>query len=217
MRASRYKGMSAKVRPVISTLWAVFATGAALFLGWRTYSDGAALARLEGRDKLDAFMTQVRRDYLMHCIEETEALRPLHASRFQTLIEVAGVDVTSPPYDAPCRRIAAPGPVGGLSIESRPIKTAPAYESWAHFDLVATKKAVLWIEDVPLPFSISMENWDRVKTNHAEMLAKSRQCTTDENAKSEHAFAVVQCYWALDEKFEPRLYRVETLRRPGPD
>lgn len=198
------------LRAFVGHAWTFTATAVALVLGAKTWQDQAAVNRLDAREKLDAFMADARRDYLSHCLRESEALRPLFQARYDALVDVAAVDSTAPPYDRPCVYIPPPSdPTSPPFVQMPPSRSAPHYPDWDTFVVSDAKTATLWIGEAPLTVDVNALDWLSVEASHRELLERMIECTNAERSKVENTFMQLECRWSLDENNKAQLVRFE--------
>ena len=194
---------------IIIGVWAFFTTAATLVLGLSAYRDGAALDKLDAREKLDGFMATTRNEYNLRCVYETQSLRPIWQSRFDALVDIAKVDTSKPPYNTPCRYYAAPNSPSIYSFTMRSSKSAAKYSDWKSFIAMHEKKATLWVGDVPIEINVNSADWLPLKERYEEMLGAIKKCENKEQSKTENTFISVNCFYDLNEDNNVELHSYE--------
>ncbi|MEW8086175.1 MAG: hypothetical protein AB2823_11455 [Candidatus Thiodiazotropha endolucinida] len=191
---------------IIERFWMFFTTAATLFLGISHYMDSAALDRLDGREKLDAFMYEFRKNYNFRCIGKTEILRPVWQSRFDTLIDVAKVDTSRPPYDLPCKKFTPPNPAsisfGSMLCNNESVK----YNDFESFLATKDKIAIIRIGDVPITLRFEERDFTDLKIFYDSKLDAIEKCESEMHSKKENTFINVECYYCVGGDYLINLY-----------
>jgi hypothetical protein len=87
---------------------------------------------------------------------------------------------------------------------------APSYADWDSFAATGTKKAGLWIGEVPVTANLQMADWSPVEQQYRQAVEEAKKCTADEQAKAENTFLQLECLWGLeDNTYAISLVRVE--------
>jgi hypothetical protein len=176
------------------------------------YQNSTAISKLEAREKLDAFMADVRIHHSARCDVGKNILRPIWKQRYEALIDVAKIDASTSPYNTLCTPLPSPPELLSISGRATPSFKATKYDTWNSFIKSDEKKSVLWVGDVPIQIDVSSLDFGSSENENQIMLDEIKKCENKEQSKPENTFVKASCAYTVDDANEVVMYQVINIK-----